>query len=383
MKFAHTGDCHLGGWQKQPELAELNLQSFAFFADTCIKEKIDFALIAGDFFDTAYPPIEAIKLAVDNLRRLKEANVPVFIIAGSHDYSASGKSFIEVLEKAGLVKNAFQPEIKNNIIYLNPLIYKGVAVYGYPGKRSGLEVEEIKSIRLHEAPGLFKILMLHTALRDAIGNLPIPAVDHEKLPKADYTALAHLHVKYERAGRVYCGPLFPNNTAEIEELLGGSFYIADTNGKLERREVALKKVMLAEFELSSSGSFFETAREFLETADIENKIVILKPKGVISSESISDLRFNELELIARKRKAYSYLKNLSQLKGSEISFIAESSHEELEENAVLKFREEHPSPHNNKIEPLFHVLVLDKKEEEKSASFEERLFEEFRKVFGA
>ena len=141
--------------------------------------------------------------------------------------------------------------------------------------------------------------------------------------------------------------------------------------------------MLAEFELSNPDSFFDAAREFLEKTDIENKIIILKPKGTISSELISDLRFNELELIARKRKVYSFLKNLSQLKGAESSFIAESSHEELEESAVSKFREEHPSPHNSKIEPLFHVLVLDKKEEEKVASFEERLFEEFSKVFGA
>ena len=167
MKFAHMGDCHLGGW-RQEGLALLSSQSFKFAIDKCLKEKVDFVLIAGDLFDSAYPPIETLKEAFGEFRKLKEANIPVFIIAGSHDYSASGKSFIDVLEKAGLCKNVFVFEEKDEKIYLFPTIYQNVAIYGYPGKKSGLEVDEIARIKLHDSPGLFKILMLHTAIRDAI-----------------------------------------------------------------------------------------------------------------------------------------------------------------------------------------------------------------------
>jgi len=227
MRFAHLGDCHLGGW-RQPELRQLNMDAFRSAIAEIIKEKLDFALVAGDLFDSAYPPIETIKETFEEFRKLKDAKIPVFLIAGSHDYSATGKSFLDVLEKAGFVRNAFQPEERNGLIMLHPIVYKNVAIYGYPGKKSGLEVPEIERIKLQDSPGLFRILMLHTAIRDAVKTLPIPAVNQENLPKVDYLALAHLHINYNKNNRVYSGPTFPNNSEELEELGGGSFYIVDT-----------------------------------------------------------------------------------------------------------------------------------------------------------
>jgi len=104
MKFAHLGDCHLGGW-RQPELRDLNFQSFKEAIKRCIKYKVDFVLIGGDLFDSAYPPIETLKKTIAEFRKLKESKIPVFLIAGSHDYSVSGKAFLEVLEHAGFCKN--------------------------------------------------------------------------------------------------------------------------------------------------------------------------------------------------------------------------------------------------------------------------------------
>src|SRR3989338_935448 len=150
MKFAHLGDCHLGGW-RQPELKELNFKSFQEAIRRCIKEKVEFILIAGDLFDSAYPSIDTLKNTFDEFRKLKEENIPVFLIAGSHDYSVSGKTFLDVLEKAGFCKNVSDFEEKNGKIILNPTLHKGIAIYGYPGKTSGLEVEEIKRMKLEEA----------------------------------------------------------------------------------------------------------------------------------------------------------------------------------------------------------------------------------------
>ena len=195
MKFVHLGDCHLGGWQ-QPELKELNFQSFRFALQKSIKEQVDFILIAGDLFDTAYPPIETLKDTFDEFRKVREKNIPVFLIAGSHDYSVSGKTFLDVLEKAGFCKNVAIFEERLGNIFLLPTVYKNVAIYGYPGKKSGLEVEDIERIKMQDSPGLFKILMLHTTIRDAIGNLPMKSVDEKKLPPANYIALAHLHINY-------------------------------------------------------------------------------------------------------------------------------------------------------------------------------------------
>src|SRR3989344_4580432 len=161
MKFAHLGDCHLGGW-RQPELRTLNFQSFQEAVARCIKKKVEFALIAGDLFDSPYPPIETLKNTFAEFRKLKDAKIPVFIIAGSHDYSVSGKTFLDVLEKAGFCKNVSKFAEKNSKIFLEPTLYKNIAIYGFSGKKSGMEVEEIERIKIQDSPGLFKILILHT-----------------------------------------------------------------------------------------------------------------------------------------------------------------------------------------------------------------------------
>lgn len=240
MKFAHLGDCHLGGW-REPELNELNFKSFQYALDACINERVDFILIAGDLFDSSYPPIEILKETFGEFKKLKEAKIPVFLIAGSHDYSSAGKTFLDVLEKAGFCKNVSRFEERNGKIILQPTVYENCAIYGYPGKKTNLEIEEIERIRLQDSPGLFQILMLHTQIRDAIGSLPIDSVNQENLPKVDYLALGHLHINYQKENRVYSGPTFPNNISELEELKCGQFYIFD-NGMIKKREIKLKDV---------------------------------------------------------------------------------------------------------------------------------------------
>ena len=148
VKFAHISDVHLGGWKQQP-LQDLNFQSFRKIIDICIREKLDFILIAGDLFDSAYPSIDILKKTFAEFRRLKEMKIPCFLIAGSHDYSVSGKTFLDVLEKAGFCKNVTKFEEKEESIILSPVIYEGIAIYGYPGKKSGLEIADIRRIKLN------------------------------------------------------------------------------------------------------------------------------------------------------------------------------------------------------------------------------------------
>lgn len=379
MRFAHLGDCHLGGW-RIPELRQLNLEAFVYAVDTIIKEKLDFVLIAGDLFDSAYPPIETIKDTFNEFRKLKEANIPVFLIAGSHDYSATGKSFLDVLEKAGFAKNVFVSEEKNQFIYLQPTIYKNVAIYGYPGKKSGLEVSEIERIKLHDSPGLFRILMLHTAIRDAVKILPIPAVDQDSLPKVDYLALAHLHITYNKNNRVYCGPTFPNNSEELEELQGGSFYIVNTEGKIERIEIKSKQIIVLNFSITNAISATDEILEELKKSDLKDKIIILKLSGRIDVGKTTDIKLNEIEEFTRKNGAYALLKSTSKLFPIESDIEIEIQSEDMEDEIIKLFSEKNPHDLNFLSHSLISLLEVEKKEEETANTFEERIFSEAQKV---
>lgn len=379
MKFAHLGDCHLGGW-RQPELKEINFKSFQHAVARCIKEKVDFILVAGDLFDNAYPPIDILKEAFEEFRKIKDAKIPVFLIAGSHDYSASGKTFLDVLEKAGFCKNVLKYEERDNKIVLEPTIYNNVAIYGYPGKKSGLEVDEIERIKIHDAPGMFKILMLHTTLRDAIGALPIKAVDEKNLPKVDYLALAHLHIIYNKEGRVYCGPTFPNNLSELEDLRGGSFYIFD-NGNLERIEIKLKEVLSVHLEVTNSLNLTENILNLFKEKDVKDKIVIVRLSGILNKGKISDIDFSKIESFLREKEAYVFLRSTSKLHMQESEIKTEHiESESLEEDIIKKFEEKNLSNFNQFSRRLIDALSIEKLEDETSTTFEDRLLSETKKI---
>src|SRR3989338_3984488 len=104
MKFAHLAYCHIGSW-RDPKLKDISTIAFNKAIDKCIEEKVDFILIAGDLFNTSFPRIENLKTVVSTLKQLKDKNIPVYIIPGSHDYSPSGKTMLDVLENAGLFVN--------------------------------------------------------------------------------------------------------------------------------------------------------------------------------------------------------------------------------------------------------------------------------------
>ncbi|MDP3881604.1 MAG: exonuclease SbcCD subunit D [Nanoarchaeota archaeon] len=380
MKFAHMGDCHLGGW-RQPELRELNFKSFQLAVEKCLKERVEFILISGDLLDSAYPSIETLKEAFNEFRKIKEANIPVFLIAGSHDYSVSGKTFLEVLEKAGFCKNVSLFEERNGKIFLHPTIFRNVALYGYPGKKSGLEVEDIERIKIHDSPGLFKILMLHTTLRDAIGNLPIKAVDHTALPSVDYLALSHLHIKYNRERRVYSGPIFPNSLSELEELQGGSFYIFD-NGKLRREELKIKEIVVFKIEIENAFDAADKIISEMEKGFIKDKVVMLKIGGVLKKGKIGDIKFSKIEDYIKKKEAFVLLKSTSRIyvTGPEmkIDYIDSAN---LEEEIMKRFEEKNPNKNNEIIPSLIRALQPEKLEDEKSLTFGDRIFSEVKKIF--
>jgi exonuclease SbcD len=382
VRFAHISDVHLGGW-KQQQLQDLNFQSFQKTIDICIERKLDFVLIAGDLFDSAYPPIEILKETFAQFKRLKEAKLPCFIIAGSHDYSISGKTFLDVLEKAGFCKNVMNIEESEDKIILNPTLYQGVAIYGYPGKKSGLEIQDLRKIKLNDAPGMFKILMLHTTIDKAKGTLPIDAIECELLPKADYYALGHLHIDFQYQNFVYPGPIFPNNFQELEDLQNGSFYIVDTDreNSLERIELKIRETILVDVELRTALNATEHIISEIEKKDVEDKIILLRLRGELESGNNSDIKFPQIEEAAKRKKAYFMLKNTHELKTKEVEMEFEVKNiDNIEEETITLYSEQNPVDFNKFIPQLMNSLSIDKQEGEKLESFTNRLMEESRKI---
>ncbi|GCL69895.1 exonuclease SbcCD subunit D [Veillonella tobetsuensis] len=87
MRFLHTADWHLGRifygqYLTEDQAPVLEHQFFSILKD----EKIDGILLAGDVFDRAVPPIEAIELWDSIITRLAmDYKMPLFVVSGNHD----------------------------------------------------------------------------------------------------------------------------------------------------------------------------------------------------------------------------------------------------------------------------------------------------------
>ncbi len=382
VNFAHFADVHLGGWRQGP-MQDLNFLAFQKVIWTCIKRKVEFVLVAGDLFDSAYPPIETLKETFAEFKKLKDAKIPVFIIAGSHDYSVSGKTFLDVLEKAGFCKNIFKAEFKDNKILLIPTIYKGIAFYGYPGKKSGLEVGDIKKIKLDDAPGMFKILMLHTTIDKVRGVLPIECVEADNLPEANYYALGHIHVDFRYKNLVYPGPIFPNNFQELETLGCGSFYIVNTElgDSFEKIEIKLKEIEIVEIEVKNFQITNEEIIEELQKRNLRDKLILLRISGELDNQKISDIKLEKVENFCFEKGAYFFLKNVRDLKAKDMELNIEIKNKsDMEEETIKKYSNENPSQFNKFIPLLINTLSIEKQEGETIDSFNTRLLEESKKI---
>jgi DNA repair protein SbcD/Mre11 len=382
VRFAHIADVHLGGW-KQPPMQELNFLSFVKAMDICIKEKVEFVLIAGDLFDTAFPGIDVLKEAFGQLKRLKDSNIPCFIIAGSHDFSVSGKTFLDVLEKAGFCTNVEKYEETEERILLNPTIHNSIAIFGYPGRKSGLEVQQLRKVKLNDTPGLFKIFMMHTTLDKAKGTLPIDAIEVALLPKADYYALGHLHIDFQYENFVYPGPIYPNNFQELEDLKYGGFYIVNTESTnpLKKIDLKIKDVISIEIEIQNALTATDKIISVLKEKEIEDKIILLRLGGEIEIGTNSDINFSKIEEFAKSKNAYFILKNTHNLKTKETDIeIKIEDSENIEEDIIEIYKDENPSEFNSFIEGLMSALYLEKQEGETTENFTRRIVEGAKKV---
>lgn len=398
MKFAHMADCHVGSW-RDPKLKELSIEAFTRAIDTCIDNNVDFILIAGDLFNNALPGIDTLKIVVKEFKRLKENSIPVYLIPGSHDYSPSGKTMIDVLEEAGLVKNVFKGRVIENKLFLDFTIDEktGVKLTGILGRRGTLEKSYYDALdidSLEKEPGN-KVFLFHSAIAEMMPNefALIESTPVSMLPKGfEYYAGGHIHiVKHESfkdyKNVVYPGPLYPASFSELEKLSNGGFYIYD-DGKIIREDLNLKNTFLVDIDVNhrSAEEAYLAIIEKIQKKEFINTIVLLRVYGKLSAGKVSDIRFNELFEKIYSQGAFFVMKNTSKLQSEEFEEI-KIDHDNIDnvEDALIK---EHLQQYNlfdrdkeyKIIKDLMKSLSSERHEGEKVHEYEDRIRKEADKV---
>lgn len=129
MRLLHTADWHLGRLLHRVPLLDAQRQVLDHLIDVARVEQVDAIIVAGDLFDRALPPVEAVQLAGDVLRRMA-AVAPVVVISGNHD-SAQRLGFASELIAAGGVHLRTDPRGSRDPVVLEDE-HGSVAIYGIP-----------------------------------------------------------------------------------------------------------------------------------------------------------------------------------------------------------------------------------------------------------
>jgi len=382
MKFAHIADCHLGGW-REPKMREINAAAFEMAIDRVIDERVEFLLIAGDLFNTAVPPIDSLKLVVRKLQQVRAADIPVYCIAGSHDYSPSGKTMLDVLEHAGLIVDVARgEETQDNQLRLKfTQDRSGTKITGLVGRRGGLETsyyENLEREHLENEPGS-KIFMFHSAITEL---KPKHLAEMESMPTSllpknfDYYAGGHVHItdNAQVAGYkniVYPGPTYPNNFSELEKLQHGSFVLV-VDGKIEHVPLEPKKTrhIVVDAQHKMPADVEECVLN--ELADMNDRIVTIRVFGELKEGRPSDIDWQRIIAVAYERGAFFVMKNANRLSSKAVQQItvSEDSIDDVEATLLREHGQDEVAS------DLMQVLSVEKKEGEKAADFEKRIVSE-------
>jgi len=434
MKFAHLADCHLGSWSRKPELQELNVASFEYAIDSCLSERVSFVIVAGDFFDISFPTNTSVLARVfSKLRELKEASIPLYLIPGSHDFSASGSSMLRVCGAAGLCVNLMNLLESSNdgnngktTLKLFKDSARNLVLTGVLGLRIGMEVDVLKNIdkaeverAVNNEKGL-KIFLVHTAVTEllpsALANEHIEQISLSDLPAGfHYYAAGHIHdpIIFDGTGRgagsgeqgagggefgargaaAYSGCIFPNNFTELASIQHGSFILADFDPaseklSLKKQDIKLRDVISLEFDAEGK-SAKEVESEILACLDgkkLGAKILLLKVSGTLSSGKPSDINFELVQKIAQKEECFSFLRNTHGLatKEFEVAVSKASSVEEIEldvvNGAFKNLDDKEKEARSDLVFSLMHLLNKEKAEDETKESFSSRIVDETIKI---
>ncbi|PLW80501.1 hypothetical protein C0585_02285 [Candidatus Woesearchaeota archaeon] len=398
MRFAHIADCHLGGWRDQ-KMRELSIQSFEKAISFIIDKNVDFLLLSGDLFNTSHPGIDILKIAVSNLKKLQKNNIPIYAIAGSHDFSPSGKTMLDVLEEAGLLFNIVKGEVKDNKLRLKFTTDRktDAKIAGMLGKKGSLErnyYEDLDRENLESEKG-FKIFMFHTAIEELKPKSleKMSAEPISILPKGfDYYAGGHVHIIENRninnySNVVYPGPTYPNNFRELEELKQGSFSIFD-NGKVESIMIPSKKVtsITINCDMKQAKQVEIEVLEKISNSELYNNIVLLRFKGKLVHSKVQDIDFNKIVKECYSKAAYFVMRNTSLLSDERFEDIridednVDNIEERLIDEHIEEFKHENELIRKEELLSLMKVLADNKIEGETNTDFESRLIKDIDRV---
>ena len=263
MRFIHTGDWHLGRQFHNVSLLSDQAHVLGQLVEFAGQADVDAVVIAGDVYDRAVPPADAVRLLSDLLSRLVlGAGIPVIMIAGNHDSPerlgfASEMLAARGLHVAGPLSNPVRPVLLQDrdgpvafypIPYAEPAVVRerfgAAGVHNHNAAMAAITADIARSI----APGERAVAVAHCFALGGEGSDSerpltvggVESVDIGHFSPFCYTALGHLHRPQRIAERIrYAGSPLKYSFSEAGHDKSATLVEIDAAGRCRTEPIAL------------------------------------------------------------------------------------------------------------------------------------------------
>jgi len=317
FSFVHASDLHLGYSQYGLEARRQDFDdAFAELVDRTLALKPDFMIIAGDLFHQPRPSNVTLENTIQSFKRLKDAQIPVLTVDGSHDSAPNTitGTILYPLDSAGLIYHL--PRHDGACWHKPDCCY----VYGIPNYHSSHKTREGLPKFMTEKPpkpmaGVCNIFVLHGAV-DLPGVKP-PYIEAELTPEMlpsgfCYYAAGHIHerssAKFKEGYLVYSGCTETSGYDEARYPKGFNYVQVAENGEMQIEQMSLELsrqfIVLDETDFSglTPVKITELASQLVKDVDVEGAVVIPVLKGTLPAEA-SRAEIDIAQIRAANKKA--------------------------------------------------------------------------------
>ena len=311
IRFIHAADLHLdspfkGLKQLHPTLFEAvyqsTFQSFQNIVTSAIENKIDFLLISGDIYDEENQSVKAQAFFRDQMKRLEEADIMVYLLHGNHDFMGRNSLRIQ------MPPNVIIFDVKPETHLFKTRGNETVAISGFSYPTRWVKERMIEQYPKRHRQAEFHIGMLHGYLEGSASKEGVyaPFSINDLLDLSyDYWALGHIHkreILYSSPFIIYPGNIQGRNPNETGAK--GAYLITMEKGSESTQEfistapIKWKEKRLSLESVGSLQSLYAKIEEECEREAEENQKILLSitldeylelPKDVIKKIQDGDL----------------------------------------------------------------------------------------------
>ncbi len=149
MRLLHTSDWHLGRSLHGEDLLAHSAEFLRWLLAEAKDKVVDAVVVAGDIYDRAVPPIEAVRLLDQTFNAFSQAKIPMLVTGGNHDSPVRLGFGSALSQEAGIHLRTSLEDVARPLILSDE--HGQVALYGLPYLLPDAVMRELEAERSHSS----------------------------------------------------------------------------------------------------------------------------------------------------------------------------------------------------------------------------------------